>query len=298
MDDLGMDWALGARRYEFHLGRSRVYAQVNRYEGPQELLIDCHQGVEFGVLLSGRVERHWTSFSRECEAGDIWMASMWEPHGYCHPTPDMRSVVAIFLPEFLGDFALGDVPWLSLFAAPPDRRPQVLTAAQRARVMARAGQMASEIEERPPGWTTALKLGVLDILFDLSRTWNAPGPSRSGGDAHTSLARVMPALDLIRDRGSSLVGVGEAAKACGMSRTTLNRLFRQATGISFGRFRRSAHLAHAAHLLLTTDLSTDRIAEDAGFSDGSHLHRSFLKHYGRTPGEYRVAVRARAQQTI
>jgi transcriptional regulator GlxA family with amidase domain len=62
-------------------------------------------------------------------------------------------------------------------------------------------------------------------------------------------------------------------------------------GLSFGKFRRRAHLAYAAHLLLTTDHTMDAIAAEAGFVDGSHLHRHFVERYRTTPGEYRANTR-------
>ena len=85
-----------------------------------------------------------------------------------------------------------------------------------------------------------------------------------------------------------MVGVTEAAHACGMSRSLLNHLFHQAVGVSFVQLRTRAHLTYAAHLLLTTDLKVEQVAAEAGFSDGSHLHRVFPKHYGCTPGQYRA----------
>jgi len=58
-------------------------------------------------------------------------------------------------------------------------------------------------------------------------------------------------------------------------------------GLSFAKFRLRARLAYAARLLLTTRLPTEAVATQAGFVDGSHLHRSFVRRYGTTPGQYR-----------
>ena len=59
-------------------------------------------------------------------------------------------------------------------------------------------------------------------------------------------------------------------------------------GLSFGMFCRRSRLGRVAQLLLSTDLSTETIAGEAGFADGSHLHRAFVKQYGCTPGVYRA----------
>jgi AraC-like DNA-binding protein/mannose-6-phosphate isomerase-like protein (cupin superfamily) len=297
VDDLGIDWALGARRYDYPMSRAPVYAEVTRGEEPIGLRLDYHQGMEFGVVLSGRVERHWDSFTYQAEPGDVWMATMWEPHGVRSLDPEPVCVVVIFLPGFLGGFAFDELSWLTVFAAPPAQRPRVSTEEQRARVLTWAGQMRRDIEQQPPRWITAVRLGLINILFEICRDWHPPGRrDRSSSDPHTSLARIMPALDLLRERGPSPVTLEEAARACDMSRTTLNRFFRQATGVSFGKLRMRARLAHAAHRLLTTDATADIIAREAGFSDGSHLHRLFVRHYGQTPGQYRTRGRRAPSQ--
>ena len=304
VDDLGIDWAVGARKYDYHLSRVPAYAEVT-YPDPEEprgpgMWLDYHQGMEFGVILSGGVERYWDwdGFSRASRAGDVWMASMWEPHGYRDPERDTVGVQVYFLPDFLGDTRFGELSWLTIFSAPPNQRPQVSTAVQRERVLYWGQRMFEETEQRSPGWLTAVKLAVINVLFELSRDWTPPQTAHSAeNDPHASLARIMPALDLIRERGPLFVRVEQAAEACNMSRTTLNRLFGQTMGITYGKFRLRAHLAQAAHLLLTTDLPTEKIAEEAGFSDGSHLHRSFLKHYGQTPGQYRESGRVGILET-
>jgi len=290
--DLGIDWALGARRYTYPMSGGPVYAEVTRGEEPIGLRLDYHQGMELGVVLSGRVERHWDSFTFQAEPGDVWMATMWEPHGVRSLGPEPVCLVVIFLPDFLGAFSFDELSWLTVFAALPAQRPRVSTEEQRARVLTWAAQMRRDVEQHPPRWTTAVKLGLMNILFEICRDWRPPGGgARPSSDPHTSLARIMPALDLLRERGTSPVTLEEAARACDMSRTTLNRSFRQATGLTFRELRIRARLAHAAHRLLTTDAAADVIARECGFSDGSHLHRSFVRHYGETPGQYRARGR-------
>jgi transcriptional regulator GlxA family with amidase domain len=58
-------------------------------------------------------------------------------------------------------------------------------------------------------------------------------------------------------------------------------------GMSFGRFCLHTRLRLAARMLTSTDFSIEAIADHTGFADGSHLQRTFAKHYGCTPGSYR-----------
>jgi len=58
-------------------------------------------------------------------------------------------------------------------------------------------------------------------------------------------------------------------------------------GFSYQAFYLRVRLAYAAHRLLHTDGTVEKIASEAGFADISHLSRAFAKYYHCTPGEYR-----------
>ena len=136
---------------------------------------------------------------------------------------------------------------------------------------------------------TALRLGLLHLLFALSRHWSPPAQSRDMSRIKTgNLSRIMPAIALTQERRPGTAAVEEAARACGLSRSRFTTLFRQTMGTSFGQFSLRARLGYAAYRLLTTDLTIEAIAHRAGFVDASHFHRTFVKHYGRTPSQYRV----------
>jgi transcriptional regulator GlxA family with amidase domain len=58
-------------------------------------------------------------------------------------------------------------------------------------------------------------------------------------------------------------------------------------GLTFGKFALRNRVAHAASVLLSTDLPLEAIAGEYGFGDASHLHHAFVKQYGCTPVQYR-----------
>jgi AraC-like DNA-binding protein len=288
-----MNWALRARRYDHYLtAESPVCFWVHVHETTTPLGVDYHDGIEVGVVLSGREELHWGGFMYQANPGDVWLVPMWEPHGYRTTLPNTQYAIMVFLPEFLGETTFDDMSWLSLFAVPPPHRPRITTDQQRGWILQVTQRMRIEMEQPRPRALVATRLCLTELLFELSRSWTPPRPTGAQTATPTSsLGRIMPALDLLRKRGPAVVGVTEAAHACGMSRSLLNRLFHRTVGVSFVQLRTRAHLTHAAHLLLTTDLKVEQVAAEAGFSDGSHLHRVFLKQYGCTPGQYRARGR-------
>jgi len=82
------------------------------------------------------------------------------------------------------------------------------------------------------------------------------------------------------------------ARAVGVSPGTLARVFLHDTKRSPRSFRCDVRVEVAKQLLVHADHKLDRVAELAGFVDGSHLSRVFRLYTGRSPGQYRVAIRS------
>ncbi len=284
------DWVLRATWRDYRLTPDApVLSIVRTHPDETALEVDLHDGIEVGMLLSGRQERHYPEWTVNLKAGDVWLQPMWEPHAWRISQAGTECLILIFVPEFLGDERVGDLPWLSLFAAPVQSRPWVRDADVRSKAITIGRGIADEIERKERGWQGAIRLGLLQLLFCLSRHWSPPTKRSSISQANTgNLSRLMPAIDMIQERRPGTASVQEAAGACGLSRSRFTSLFRQTMGTSFGQFSLRARLGFAAHRLLTTDLTVESIAHLAGFVDASHFHRTFVKHYSRTPSQYRA----------
>lgn len=251
--------------------------------------IHIHRGVEVGVLLAGEEELHYSDFVLTLRPGDVWLCNIYEPHGAILKTATRRSVVMVFIPDFIGDEMLGELPWLTLFAVPPSQRPRVTTPEMRRKTLAIGNLLRQEIEGKPRRWEGVVRLEVLHLLIELSRGWEAA--RRADGSEHVrfgGLARIMPALSLVHSLPWRKVGVPEAAGACGLSVSRFHGLFRHTMGLSFGDFCLRARVSFAAHRMLNTDKTVAAIAAEAGFVDGSHLNRHFLRQYNCTPARYRA----------
>jgi AraC-like DNA-binding protein/quercetin dioxygenase-like cupin family protein len=262
-------------------------AVVLTYRRVETLVFEMHRGFEVGIVLSGKFERTAGSRPRRLRPGQVWLLPMWEPHGGRVVSPG-TCVAVLFLPAFLGEERIGDISWLSFFALPPEERPQAATPGMRREAVHIAHDIAHEIMEHPVGCETALRLAVLQLLLILYRGWGkAREQSRRMLPSTGMLPRILPALELVQARPGVRLSLGEAAASCALSVSHFKRVFRQAMGTSFGQFSLRARLALVANQLVTTAQSEQLIAEETGFSDASHLHHSFLKHFGTTPGRYR-----------
>jgi AraC-like DNA-binding protein len=262
------------------------------------LATHIHSGAELAVVLEGEERRYYGEFSEERSfrllPGDVSLIPMWEPHGWEVVRANTKVVAIHFLPEFLGAEMIGDVSWLSGFAAAPDRRPRVRGQPMRRRVMAIARDLWTEIEEQRYGWVTAVRSGLLWLLAVLYRSWEhlEDGDAATRSSLHVnSLARIMPAVAALQHQPSRRITISEAASRCGLGRRHFQRLFSQTMGVAFQKFCLRARLSHVEQMLTATDLPIEAVARDAGFVDLSHLHRHFVKHYGCTPGAYRLRAR-------
>ncbi len=209
---------------------------------------------------------------------------MWEVHGVRIAEPETRVVVLMFLSEMLGDQMLGDLPWLTLFSAPPKHRPWVSDERTRLRVLDLGNHLWEEISGEAVGWRTSVQLWLVQLLLELRRGW--AGQEAASGYAR-DLSLILPAITALHAESARWVTLSQAAALARLSRPYFSRLFRRCTGLSFHRFLLRTRTAQAAERLRSSGVSVEAAATEFGFVDGSHLHRHFVKLYGCTPAEYR-----------
>jgi transcriptional regulator GlxA family with amidase domain len=85
----------------------------------------------------------------------------------------------------------------------------------------------------------------------------------------------------------------EVARQLGMSQRTLNRRFKQATGMSPGRYLQQLRLEQARELLRDSNLPIAAIAISVGYQDIGYFSTLFHEHMAQSPTAYRQAVRGK-----
>lgn len=263
------------------------------HDSPRKSGVSMHrEGFEVGVVLEGRLRMYLGTYSRLCLPGDVWLVGMWEPHRWQPGKARTRTLCVLFPPEFITEDVLAARHWQPMFTCPPQDRPIVSDSETRRVVLGVAGEIAGEADRKQPQWSIVVRLCLAKLFVTLGRCWQ-PKDAKNVADAQTPVTfdRIMPALKAIRFRPSERLSLAQAAADCGLSTAQFSRVFARAMGTSFGRFRTRAHLSYAASLLLESGLSIDTVAARAGFTDASHLHRLFVKHYETTPGEFRLQFR-------
>ena len=259
---------------------------------PGRLDRDMHHMLEIGVLLTGQEERHIDDHVATLSPGDVWLCAAWEPHGWRATAPGTQELSVLFLPDILGGEVFDGLSYMTLFSMPPADRPRVTTTEKRALALAIAEEVRREMAERRRGWLATVRLCVMRLLLALSRDWHPVDESGKEYNVRPgNLARVMPAVRLVHSQPARRLSVSDAAAVCGLSGSQFAFLFRNAMGLSYGKFCMRVRLAYAAQLLLKTELPVEAVAEAAGFADASHLHHAFARVYHHTPARYRADIR-------
>lgn len=121
---------------------------------------------------------------------------------------------------------------------------------------------------------------------------------RPGNQAQMSVFTAAPASsnDLVR-RTVEYVGSNLAedlsgpvlAARVGVSERHLSRLFVQELDQTPGRYVRLARTEAAAHLLTSTTLTIEAVAQRCGYGTAESLRQAFLAAYGISPSQYRLA---------
>lgn len=105
-------------------------------------------------------------------------------------------------------------------------------------------------------------------------------------------ARVAAAVRFIRERAGDGIDVSDVLRAVPMSRTLLERRFKQLLGHTPHEHIQRVRLEQVKTLLATTELAVAAIAERTGFEHAEYLSVAFRRATGMTPREYRSRHRA------
>ena len=101
------------------------------------------------------------------------------------------------------------------------------------------------------------------------------------------LQRVRDYIEAHLDDDLSLTALADIA--C-LSPFHFSRSFKEAAGVGLQRYVMQRRLERAKTLMRRTNQPLALIAQEAGFSDQSHLTSIFRRETGVTPGRYRAAL--------
>ncbi len=267
-----------------------------RWRQKQESKYDMHYGLELGIILAGKMRRHYADGQFDLTQGQVWLCGMWEPHGWKITQEPCEAIVLIISPLLLNRscLAYSDLPnWLDFFGSSPLVRPQV-PARSRKRMQALGKSIKQIIVENMDNLQAWLHLRLMEVLLSLEESDQASrakpfAPNRDLETVNKAVRMVFQSRQIIQTQ--------QAAIACGMNRNSFSLLFREVMGIQFSEFGLRCRLNGAADQIRTTDAPMKAIAREWGFSDTSHLHRCIREIYGCSPTDYRARSQGEQAKT-
>ncbi len=99
--------------------------------------------------------------------------------------------------------------------------------------------------------------------------------------------RIRVLVDFLSLNPKSNLSREEMCEMCGVSESTLRRLFKEQTGKTIHEFLNQNRMAYAAKRLLITNESISSIGYELGFESTSYFGKTFRETYGVSPQQYR-----------
>lgn len=88
----------------------------------------------------------------------------------------------------------------------------------------------------------------------------------------------------------------QLAQVVNLDRSYLSTLFKQTTDLTPGQYIRNFRITKARHLLESSSLPIEEVAQQCGYDHANSFTRIFKRTYGMTPRQYRKQVRQQYQR--
>ncbi|MFC5529947.1 AraC family transcriptional regulator [Cohnella yongneupensis] len=146
-----------------------------------------------------------------------------------------------------------------------------------------AYQLSWQPDQHWPCRSRSILSELLSIVHRLTETTvssGAPIPNLSH-------SQIQPVIDYLHLNYVRKIKIEELTKLFHTNKTTLNNQFKSATGLSIIAYLNAIRMQAASFMLRSTLLPSDEIMIRVGIQDSSHFTRTFRKHAGCTPAEFR-----------
>lgn len=128
---------------------------------------------------------------------------------------------------------------------------------------------------------------VMELLYEMCMQGTVPRERVDKINILKDIERMKGVVTFIEAHYREHISQSMVAKKFHFSTTYFSNYFKKCTGMTYTEYLTSYRLYQARNLLLQTEESVTRIAEESGFTDDRRLILAFRKVYGETPLQYR-----------
>lgn len=244
------------------------------------------------VIITGGSGIHWLHGSEfPVVAGDVFLLQGRQRH-YFHDRRHLEMINVMYDPRQLRlpESELLRMPgYCAMFLLEPTSRRRHrfasrlhLTRLQLAQIEPLISTMESEIKDHTPGCEAILLSHLIRLIVYLSRAYTGSTTTEAA-----SLLRVGNVISAIEHNYTRHWTLPDILSIAHMSRSTLMRVFRKATGQTPIEYLVRLRLQKAMELLRRTDWTITRIALEVGFNDSNYFTRQFRLANNQSPSQFR-----------
>ncbi len=146
-----------------------------------------------------------------------------------------------------------------------------------------------EMQQGRYGSDLIARARIYELLTRLLRYWQSQGFSVDSEvfaeDTHYDIYNITEYIDQTLSEG---ITVNDIAHRCAMSYSYFAKRFLSIYGKSCKEYIEQMRLYRVEELLLYTDFDLNYIAQETGYSDCSHMIKSFKRSKGVTPKQFRL----------
>lgn len=271
---------------EDYLRKKHLPLVLLRRDPQPEFPLHSHESSELVIVTRGSGRHLLSGTERNISAGDVFLIHGKTRHAYSDLKDLALYNIMFDLKEFNHPlFSLHGkslLPALFLLKVPEGGCRLKGDALEEAiRLIRKMEEEQTAAAEDSPAMIAAL---FTQLILHLGRCAVSAGISQK--TSHFS--RVDDLVDEITEHSARKWTRAEMAKFAGMSLSTLTRHFRDRTGTAPLEYLIRIRLKKASILLQNPELGIAEIADMTGFSDSNYFCRQFRKHFGISPGKYRI----------
>lgn len=251
-----------------------------------------HYFLEMIYMNSGEADMQAGGSVYHCKAGDMVLFHPKGVHSITSDNPDglRYSVIKVDINRIAlpSDYA----PKIrSIFKAAEQRGMGVFFSREQADLL-NAKEIFStcirETQARRYGFDVMVRSCIQQLLIGVLRIWQESGfIINEEVFAEDSVYDIYSITEYIDENLSKGIKVSDISQMCGMSYSYFAKRFQRLYGKTCKEYMEEMRIVKAEEFLLFTDFDLTYISQETGFSDCSHLIKSFKRRNGVTPKQFR-----------
>ena len=246
---------------------------------------------ELVIVLEGTAEHIVGKESYPISKGDVFVVNQYTEHGYIGAT-DFKICNIMFRPEIMFDKIYNirqSTGFQALFVIEPNYfnthrfcSRLRLDTHDFTEVKKIIENMMMEYYGEKDGNQTLVYAYFMTLCVTLSRLY-----CLYDSDSRKDIMKLASAIAYIEKNYCENINITELSHIAGYSERQFSRLFNITFSTTPNLYITNLRIQKSQQLLITTNLSIGEISWSCGFEDQNYFSRTFKKHTGMTPTEYR-----------